>query len=69
MVRLCVVEARGHVIPVLGESGFELLVAGQREERRLGNERQRIPEPVDREDLGHVGTLRHGVEGERAVLG
>ena len=71
--RLGIVEARGHVVPVVGQRGGDLLLVGHRHERVLGEQRQQLTEAVDREQVGDVRpialVLERGDLGQLPVLG
>ena len=73
VVRVLVVEARGHVLPVVAQRGRQLLLGGDRDERVVRHEVEQLAEAVHREHLGHVRALRllglGGDLGELAVLG
>jgi hypothetical protein len=71
-VRVGVVEGGRHVLPVVAQRGREVLLGGDEHVGVRGEVEERM-EPVDRQQLGHVGTLVGVVAGgdlrELAVLG
>src|SRR5919201_1646780 len=72
MVSVLRVQARGDVVPVVDEAGTKLLLRGHYHGRVPGNQVEEGPEPVDRQDLAHVGalclSLARGQLGKLAVL-
>ena len=72
VVRVLVVEARGHVLPVVAQRRGELLLGRDRHERVLRHEVEQLAEAVHGQHLGHVRALRllrrRGDLGELAVL-
>ncbi len=72
VVRVRVVEARRHVLPVVAQRGRELLLGGDGHQRLGGNQVEQLAEAVHREHVGHVRPLLRlggrGDLGELAVL-
>ena len=73
VVSVVVVEARGHVLPVVAQGGCELLLRGHRDQGLVRHQLEQLAEAVDRQHVRHVGTLlrigRRGDLGQLAVLG
>ena len=73
VVSVLVVEARGHVLPVVAQGGRELLLGGDRHDRVVRHEVEQLAEAVHGQDVGHVGALVLlgccGDLGQLAVLG
>ena len=73
VVSVLVVEARGHVLPVVAQRRSELLLGGDSHERVVRHEVEQLAEAVHGQDVGHVGALvllgRGGDLGQLAVLG
>ena len=73
LVRVLVVEARGHVLPVVAQRGRQLLLGGDRHERVVRHEVEQLAEAVHGQDVGHVGAVvlvaRRRDLGQLAVLG
>ena len=57
VVGVLVVEAGGHVLPVVAQRRRQLLLGRDRHERVVGHEVEQLAEAVDRQHLGDVGAL------------
>ena len=72
VVGVLVVEARGHVLPVVAQRGSQLLLRGHRDQRVLRHQVEQLAEAVHGKHVGHVGALglvaRGGDLGELALL-
>ena len=57
LVRVLVVEARGHVLPVVAQGGRQLLLGGDRHDRVVRDEVEQLAEAVHGQDIRHVGAV------------
>ena len=57
LVRVLVVEARGHVLPVVAQRGRQLLLGGDRHESVVRHEVEQLAEAVHGQHVGHVGAV------------
>jgi hypothetical protein len=58
VVRVRVVEARRHVVPVVAQGGRQLLLGGHRDQRVLGHQVEQLAEAIHRKYVRHVRALR-----------